>query len=379
MHSTLSYILVAGVGLLVAHLISRPAELRSLRLSQLIFVPACFIGAFYLMSPEEGIGELMGFLVVLGFLIILLTPNIAYLCGTGLSNFLDPQDWTSEEEEIALRPIQRLIDKQQFGQALNDLDELLKTHRPTYEAVFMKARLLHQLGSVDETVATLLSALRLSKSAAQQTAVMETLDFMGADIEDASQPIVAGIRHVEIHHELVLCQMDNANDLDRPPVTREIFPGAYRVEETIHRNRRWLKLAGEHWGNAEICWEAMAEPEAIASQTNGFLRVIARLHQTVTKAVTRKPPRQKQNEAKDLYRQASLLIRHNEWGKAAPLLQRAAEYFPDHFEIAYRWVQAVRLTAGDDDTERAVSQALSRSRWTEHEEEMIRALRKPVS
>ena len=141
-------------------------------------------------------GDMAGFIcfsVVLIFLVLLLAPNIAYLCGVGLSNFLDPQDWTSAEEEIALRPIRRLIDKDNYRQALGELDELLKKHKPTYEAVLTKAKLLHHIGRVDETVAALLSLIELSHSTAQQLAVMEMLAFLE---EQRSRPAKsARLRH----------------------------------------------------------------------------------------------------------------------------------------------------------------------------------------
>ena len=41
-----------------------------------------------------------------------------------------------------------------------------------------------------------------------------------------------------------------------------IPPGDHEVEETIHGTQRWLKLAAESWGNAEICWAAV---QAVAS------------------------------------------------------------------------------------------------------------------
>jgi len=64
---------------------------------------------------------------------------------------------------------------------------------------------------------------------------------------------------------------------------------------------------------------------------------------------------------------------------AAPLLQEASARDPDHFEIAYRWAHAVRFTSIGDETEQTVAQVLRQSRWTEHEEQMIRELQRLVS
>jgi tetratricopeptide (TPR) repeat protein len=382
MHSILTYFLAAVAGVLVAHFISRPPELRTMRLSQLIFVPVAAVLFVYFLpdasgsSGVGGVGEFMCFLGVLGFLILLLGPNIAYLCGMSLSNLLDPQDWTSDEEEIALRPIRRLIDKDQYNQALADLDELLKKHKPTYEALLIKAKLLYHFGSVDETVATLLSLIELSQTTAQQLAVMELLAILEGQHQDPSKPIIPSARRIEINHELILFQTTD----DPSPLHKEIPPGAYKVEETIHHHRRWLKLAGEDWGNAEMCWEAVLagrNPPPAAPKKGIFSR-IARMHQAITTAIKGKPRIQRQAEAKKLFKEASQFIRRDDWPKAVPLLQQASACDPDQFEIAYRWAQAVRHTASDDATEQTVTQVLGQSRWTEHEEQMLRQLKRPL-
>jgi tetratricopeptide (TPR) repeat protein len=381
MHSIFTYILAAGAGLLIAHFISNPPELRSMRLSQLIFVPVAMLLFVYFLPDESGsstpsVGEFMCFLGVLGFLIVLLAPNIAYLCGATVSNFLDPQDWTSIDEEIALRPIRRLIEQDQYNQALSDLDELLKKHKPTYEALLIKAKLLHHFGSVDETVATLLSLIELSHSPAQQLAVMENLASLEGQQQEPPKLLVSGTRHVQIHHELVLFQMTS----DAAPLHKVIPTGVYKVQETLHRERRWLKLAGEDWGNVEMCWEAVATDRrpTLASPKSGFFWQIARMHQTISAAIKSKPRFQQQAEAKRLFKEAGQFIRINDWHKALPLLQKANTCDPEQYEIAYRWVQAVRQTAGDAETEQAVNQVLQQSRWTGHEEQMLRELRRPV-
>ena len=246
MHSTPAYVLAALGGLLFAHLISRAPELRSLRLSQLLFVPLGFVMAVHFLPAGGGssaggdIGQFVCFLAVLLFLIVLLVPNLAYHWGVGLSNLLDPQDWTPIEEEIALRPIRRFIDKDDFTQALSDLDALLQKHRPTYEALLIKAKLLYHFGSVDETVATLLRLIGLSKTTPQQLAVMEMLAVLEEHHQVPAKPLAPGRRRFPIQHELVLFPIA----ADSAASHQEIPPGDYEVEETFHRNHRWLKLAG---------------------------------------------------------------------------------------------------------------------------------------
>jgi tetratricopeptide (TPR) repeat protein len=374
MRLILAYLLAAGVGVLIAHFISRAPELRFMRLSQLVFVPGAMVLCVY-FSASGGMAGLTGFLVVLIFLVVLLAPNIAYHFGAGLSNFLDPQDWTSAEEEIALRPIRRLIDKDHYRQALAGLDELLKKHKPTYEAVLTKANLLHHIGRVDETVATLLSLIELSNSTAQQLAVMEMLAFLEEHLQTPTNPPASGTRRIQIHHELILFQTTG----ETSALHKEIPPGAYEVEEIFHRNRRWLKLAGENWGNAEMCWEAVLaihRPTA-APPKRGLFWQIARMHQAVTTAIRGKTHRQLKVEAQELFNEANQFIRREDWQKALPLLQKASACDPDRYEIAYRWVQAVRHTASDAATAEAVSQVLQQSQWTGNEQQMLQQLTRP--
>src|SRR5665213_3512409 len=215
MHTILAYVVAAGAGVLIAHLVSRAPELRFMRLSQLIFVPAAMVLCVYFLpngngsSVVEGLGGFICFIGVLGFLVLLLAPNIAYLCGMGLSNFLDPQDWTPAEEEIALRPIRRLIDQDQFHPALAELDELLKkgNRQSTYEALFLKAKLLNHLGGFDEAVVTLLSLIEMSHNTSQQLAVMECLAALEEHRPDTPGPRIAVARRIQIRHELVLFQI----------------------------------------------------------------------------------------------------------------------------------------------------------------------------
>ncbi|HZM05665.1 MAG TPA: hypothetical protein VFC44_21905 [Candidatus Saccharimonadales bacterium] len=375
MHSTLSYLLAAGAGVVIAHFLTRAPELRSMRLAQFVFIPAGMaLGVYFL--PESGkpsatgdIGGFICFLAVAGFLAVLLAPGITYYSGVGLSNLLDPQDWTPAEEEIALRPIRLLIDKDKYSQALAELDELLKKHKPTYEALLTKAKLLYHFGRVAETEATLANLLPLTKTAAQQLAVMELLVVVEGHSQPPAKPIAEGPRRLEIHHELVLFPMTG----DVSP-HREIPAGTYQVEETFYRHRRWLKLAGDNWGNAEICWDAVAamDHSTPAPPKKGLLRQIARMQQ----ACKGKPRRELKAEAQQLFMEAGQCIRQEDWSRALPLLQKATVCDPDRYEIAYRWVQAVRQTGNNAATAEAISQVLKQNQWTENEEQMLQQLRK---
>jgi thioredoxin-like negative regulator of GroEL len=343
-----------------------------------VLVPATLVTCVYFL-PEAGtpsgledLGRFVCFLGALGFLILLLAPNLGHFCGTAVSNFLDPQDWTSTQEEIALRPIRRLIARNEIPQALDDLEELLKKHKPTYEAVLLKAKLVHHFGRVEETRAALLSLIGLSQSTAQQSAVMQLLAQVDEGGAAPAKVPAPGARQIEIEHELLLFQIEGDTVQHK-----EIAAGAYNVEEALCRNRLWLKLAGENWGNEESCWrviEAIERP-ATAPSRRRYFRHIARLHEAIGKAIRGKSHIQRQAEAQELFNQAKQRIRQDDWHGALPLLQEASARDPDHYEMAYRWVQAVRRTSGAAAAAEALGRVLQRSRWTEDEEHMLRELK----
>jgi hypothetical protein len=207
--------------------------------------------------------------------------------------------------------------------------------------------------------------------------LMELLDFMEGQSQDPPKPPASGTRSIEIHHDLVLFQVT----ADTSELRKEIPPGTYAVEEIIHRNRRWLKLAGEDWGNAELWWDAILTsnlPPA-APPKKGLLWQIARIQQAITTAIKGKPRRQLQAESQQLFREAKQFIHQEDWQKALPLLQKASACDPDRYEIAYRWMLAVRHTANDDVTAQAVSKVLQQSQWSKDEQDMLKQLTRPLA
>ena len=88
---------------------------------------------------------------------------------------------------------------------------------------------------------------------------------------------------------------------------------------------------------------------------------------------------QAQAEAGQLLKEASRLIRQEDWLKALPFLQKATACDPDRYEIAYRWVQALRQTGDDRATARAVNQVLAQSQWSANEQAMLRQLQHAVA
>jgi ferritin-like metal-binding protein YciE len=132
-----------------------------------------------------------------------------------------------------------------------------------------------------------------------------------------------------------------------------------------------------------MCWEAIVASDrpAGAPAKSGLFWRIAQMHGAVTNALKSKriPRRHMQAAAQKLYHEANECIRRDNWPQALPLLQKASEYDPDRYEIAYRWVQAVRQTASDAATAQVVSQVLKQSLWTESEQYMLQELKKPLA
>ncbi len=377
MHNVISYIAVAVFGLLLAHFLTRAPELRGLRISQLIFVPAACVAAFAVLpepSSAPGLGDIGAFVMflgILGFIIVLLAPNIAHALGTAVTSFLDPQDWTPSEEEIALRPVIRLIDKGLYHDAFDELEALLQTRRPTYEALHLKAKLLNHFQRFDETIATLLQMIRLSHSAKQQLLVMELLAGLDAHQPAAPSNALPEVRQIRIDHELILFD-SGVGDLS---VHKLIPPRSYHVQEISRGRHRWLALQGEPWSNAAICWKAVEETApAVTPVRKGLLYKVAQAHQSIVTAITGKSFRQAKADSHSLRKEADQFIRQNDWAHALPLLQKAAADDPDNYEIAYRLVQAAQQTCRRPEASDILNKVLKQSRWTEDEERMLKQL-----
>lgn len=375
MFTAILSIIAGGVGLLLAHLLSRPVELQRLRLSQLVLVPVAMAGAVWLLPMHRGrfnLGDLQNFiqyLFIAAFLAVLLAPNIAYHVGIGFTNLIDPHDWTPLDEEIALRPIQRMIDREQYQEALAELDQLLAKHKPTYEALLLKSKLLHHFSSVDETMATLMQMIRLSNSTHQQFSVMEALATLEGELPNSAGPFIQQKRRIRIDHELLLFPEDSTN----LSVHETIPPGDYDVEDAVHGTQRWYKLPGKNLGNAKMCWEAVEEKCAAKPEepAHKFLQPIARMHRAISDAIAGRGHFQKQAQAAKLLKEANFFIRQEDWAQSVPLLERASDCDPHSYEIAYRLMQAVRHTAGPASCARVLGRLLNQSRWSDSERAML--------
>lgn len=103
------------------------------------------------------------------------------------------------------------------------------------------------------------------------------------------------------------------------------------------------------------------------------------MHSPITFALKGKPRLLAQAEAAQFLKEASQFIRQEDWPAALPLLQKATACDPHRYEIAYRWVQAVRRISDDRATAVAVDKVLAQNQWSPDEQQMLRQLQRSVA
>ena len=179
----------------------------------------------------------------------------------------------------------------------------------------LKSKLLHHFSSVDETVAILLKMIPLSHSTQQQLAVMEPSP-PGKPIPGPVKSLRPKTRRIRIHHELVMFPIETG----RSSSYKTIPPGDYEIEETLRGTHRWLKLAAEGWGNAEICWDCSSGSsvrQITPEQKRNFFEPVARMHQAISNAIIGRPHFQAQAQANQLLKEAGFFIKRGRLGAGA--------------------------------------------------------------
>ena len=177
MHSPFWYVAIAALGLSLGYFLTRAPELRHWRVAEMTAIPGLLLG-IWRMSPANGLPTAAGggaIYVLIAVLAFVLAPVISHHLSVGFENFLFRANWTRAGEEIHLRPIRRLIDEDQFHEALRELNELLEKHPATYEAALLKAKLLYHIGGVEETAAALTQLIGQCQTVEQQLGAMDAL------------------------------------------------------------------------------------------------------------------------------------------------------------------------------------------------------------
>jgi len=360
-------VLPGAAGATLAHFLSRAPELARMRRIQMVCVPVVVVLGCALL-PGAGaatigdVARLPAFVLTMFVLAILIAPSIAFHCGASFVNFIDPQNWTPSKEDIALNPIRKLIERDRHREALDELERLLQTHEPSYEALLLKTKLLFHFSSHCAAVVTLLEMIRLSRTPAQQMAVMESLHVLENDFGCVAMPRMAESPTVfSVDHELILFDTQVC-DLSQHET---ILPGSYEVDEVIQGHVRWLKLKGSGWGNQLACWEGAQKPAAAAGNWRGDLAKMAVPEQRTPRPVLA------QAKARELKKRAIGLMQEERWEEAVATLHRAFHCDPGNHEIAYRLMDAARHRGSELEMQELLEEVVKSGSWTEQELELL--------
>jgi hypothetical protein len=142
------YLLVIGVAL--GFIATLPYELRLLRPAQMVLFPVllcCMCRGWVKFGPNFSDKALSGVLLLatsIG-LIVTLVPNLTWLFRSLSQRTPFRLEGRYIDEEDHLQPIRKLVEADQYQEACNQLEALLKTHRPDFPALVLLVQLYHQL------------------------------------------------------------------------------------------------------------------------------------------------------------------------------------------------------------------------------------------
>jgi hypothetical protein len=142
------YLFVIGVAL--GFIATIPYELRLLRPAQMLLFPillCCMWRGWVKFGPSFADKALSGVLLLATSIgiIVALVPNLTWL----FRSFTQQTSFRLEgryiDEEDHLQPIRKLVHAEQFQEACNRLEALLKSHRADFPTLVLMAQLYHQL------------------------------------------------------------------------------------------------------------------------------------------------------------------------------------------------------------------------------------------
>jgi len=163
------YLYLLFIGVVLGFVATLPHELRLLRPAQILLFPVllcCAARAWLKFGPSFADKALSGVLLVatlVGF-VVTIAPNLIWLFRT-LSNrttFRVEGRYIDEEEH--LQPIRKLVEAEQYQEALQCLEALLKSHRADFRALHLLVQLYHQLNKNKRAEQCLLFMMRSASS-----------------------------------------------------------------------------------------------------------------------------------------------------------------------------------------------------------------------
>jgi hypothetical protein len=159
------YLYLLVIGVVLGFIATWPHELRLLRPAQMLLFPvllACLCRAWLKYGPSFADKALSGVILLatgIGFLVTLI-PNFIWLFRT----LTQPADFRLEgryiDEDAHLRPIRDLAEAEQYQDACERLETLLKSHRADFPALHLLVQLYHHLNENKRAEQCLLFMMR---------------------------------------------------------------------------------------------------------------------------------------------------------------------------------------------------------------------------
>ena len=173
-----SDLLLAGLGLCLGFIVTHPVELRHRRLLHMALIPALLVG-MRLLIPDgrdvtTNVSGFMGFLVPMILLAVLLAPSLGWIVSGALVNVLDNPD-NRPVHTLELHQVRRRIRSGLIEEAYQLLTRNLRSTKPTYEAMYLKAALEQEMGMTVRARRTVRQMGRFASHGTQKQFVAEVL------------------------------------------------------------------------------------------------------------------------------------------------------------------------------------------------------------
>jgi len=144
------YLYLLVIGVLLGFVATLPYELRLLRPAQMLLFPillCCMWRGWIKFGPSFGDKALSGVLLLTASigLIVTLVPNLTWLFRSLTQRTLFRLEGRYIDEDDHLQPIRKQVEADQYQEACERLEALLKTHRADFRSLVLLVQLYHHL------------------------------------------------------------------------------------------------------------------------------------------------------------------------------------------------------------------------------------------
>jgi hypothetical protein len=144
-------LLLAGLGLFIGFITTSPLELRHRRLFHMVLVPVLLVGMRQLIPDGRDVAANLagftGFLVPMLLLALLLAPGVGWIVSEALVSVIENPD-NGPAPALELHQVRRRISSGLNEEAYGLLTRNLRSTKPTYEALYLKAALEQEMGMI---------------------------------------------------------------------------------------------------------------------------------------------------------------------------------------------------------------------------------------